>query len=62
MYSDDERLEQHKLVWLTKQTNYLLIKEKARLLKEEKRKVSKAKLVNNLILEKYGNSINNETS
>jgi hypothetical protein len=48
MYSDEETLEQFKLIWLTKETNKLLNKEKKRLLEEEHRKVSKAKLVNKL--------------
>ncbi len=53
MYSDEETLEQYKLVWLTRETNKLLQKEKTRLWEKEKRKISKAKILNNLILEKY---------
>ena len=56
MYSDEERLSQDKSMWLTMETFKLARKEKYRLKKEEERDVSIAKIVNNLILEKYGNA------
>lgn len=53
MYRDEEQLEQYKLIWLTQKTHNLLKSEKRRL-KKQGREVSMAKLLNNLILEKYG--------
>lgn len=52
MYEDKERLEQYKLIWLTKKTYSLLKKEKYRLKKIEKRDVSMVKILNNIILDK----------
>lgn len=56
MYTDDETLDQYRTVWLTKEVRQLVNQEKRRLKKEENREVSIAKLVNNALLEKYGNA------
>ena len=56
MYQDKDKLEQYKQVWLTKEADDLISTEKIRLRKKENRRISKAKLVNNLIIEKYGDS------
>ena len=53
-YQDYERLEMYKPVGLNKEAYDLIKAEKQRLKKEEKRKASLAKIVCNLILEKYG--------
>jgi hypothetical protein len=53
MYEDKERLEQYKLIWLTRKTYAVLKKEKSRLKKIEKRDVSMVKILNNLILREY---------
>lgn len=54
MYQDDEQLEQYRSIWLTQETYRILKKEKSRLKKEEQRDVSMAKIINNLIIGKYG--------
>lgn len=53
MYTDEEELELTDRVSITKLAKELLEKEKKRLLKDEKRKLSRAKIVSNLIIEKY---------
>jgi hypothetical protein len=50
MYSDEEKLDRHKNVWLTEECYKLLRAEKKRL-ENLGRKVSMQKIVNNLILE-----------
>ena len=54
MYKDTDKLLQFKPAWLTERCHFLLSEEKNRLFLEDKRKLSLMKLVNNLILEKYG--------
>lgn len=53
-YQDHEVLEQAKTIWLTREVHTLLQKEKDRLQKTEGRRVSIAKIVNNLIAREYG--------
>jgi hypothetical protein len=53
MYGDDEQLEQFKAVWLTEKAHKIIKLERGRLKKENDREVSMAKIINNLILEKY---------
>lgn len=52
MYSDNEQLEQHRAIWLTKEVYAILRKEKGKF-KKIGRNVSMAKILNNLVLEKY---------
>lgn len=54
MYEDKEKLERHKQTWLTKRCSELVLQEKERLKREEGRELSNQKIINNLILEKYG--------
>lgn len=51
MYKPEEKLELYKPVWLTKKEFKILRKQK------QKQKISMAKIVCNLISEKYGNTI-----
>lgn len=55
-YEDEEELKLTKSAGLTEEAHSLLVKEKERLFIEEKRKISQSKIVNNLIIEKYGNA------
>lgn len=55
LYKDEEELYLSKSAGLTAETHKLIEKERERLLKEEGRKLSRAKIINNLIIEKYGN-------
>lgn len=54
LYSDKEELVIKGSFGVTEEVKRLIEKEKNRLLTEEKRKVSRAKIVCNLIIEKYG--------
>jgi len=54
MYKDEEKLDKFKTVCLTEECHQLVFKEKERLKREDKRKVSLMKIINNLIIEKYG--------
>ena len=54
MYEDEERLIQHKCLWITEEVYKIAKREKKRLWFEEKRKVSIAKLINNAVLKTYG--------
>ena len=53
MYTDDEQLVGYRKTWLTKEVYELVRKEKARL-KKEGRDVSMQKIINNLLIEKFG--------
>jgi len=53
LYKDEDKIQQNKKTYLTKDVHKLLWKEKVRL-KKLGRKVSIQKLVNNSIIEKYG--------
>ena len=53
-YTDEERLERFKQIWLTERCKKLLAREKKRLSVEEKRELSEQKIINNLILKEYG--------
>lgn len=50
MYSDEEKLDRHRKTWLTKECYQLIKKEMHKIKKEEDRKVSMQKIINNLIL------------
>lgn len=50
MYQDEEKLEQYRTVWLTKEAHQR-VKKKTRELKKEGREVSIQKIINNLIME-----------
>lgn len=52
MYTIDEKLEQHKLIWLTKE-NHQYLREEKRKLKKLGINMSMAKMLNNLIKEQY---------
>lgn len=54
MYQDNEQLEQYKSIWLTKET-YMILKKEQQKLKKEDRKVSMAKILNNLVLTIFNN-------
>jgi len=54
LYSDKEELVIKGSFGVTEEVKRLIEKEKNRLRTEEKRKVSRAKIVCNLIIEKYG--------
>lgn len=54
MHNDYEKLDLNGRVGVTDEVIALLRREKERLRKVEKRKVSVAKLVCNLVIEKYG--------
>lgn len=54
MYPDELTLDRHKKTWITKEVYRIAWKEKQRLWREEKRKVTLQKLINNAVIEKYG--------
>ena len=54
MYSDGEYLKLNNRVGITKEVYDILKKEKKRLFKEEKRRISMAKIVCNLVIKNYG--------
>lgn len=54
MYSDGEYLELSNRIGITKEVYDILKKEKSRLSKEDKRRISMAKIVCNLIIKEYG--------
>ena len=56
LYDDSEKLYLKDSVGLTREVKEMIEKEKKRLWTEEKRKVSRAKIVCNLIIEKYGDA------
>lgn len=58
MYEDDEKLVGNTRIRLSDKCKELIKKEKKRLLKEEGRSVSMQKIINNLILENYGEGNN----
>lgn len=53
MYPDELKLDRHKKTWITKEVYRIAWKEKQRLWREEKRKVTLQKLINNAVIEKY---------
>ena len=54
LYEDEEELVLAKSSGLTEEVHRLIEREKKRLLEEEGRKVSRSKIVCNLIIEKFG--------
>lgn len=58
LYKDEEELYLSKSSGLTLEVHQLIENEKNRLLEEEGRKVSRSKIVCNLIIEKYGSGNN----
>jgi len=56
LYSDKEELVLNGSFGVTEEVKRLIEKEKNRLLTEENRRVSRAKIVCNLIIEKYGDA------
>lgn len=54
MYKDDEQLELPNRIGITKEVYKMLRDEKKRLLREDKRRLSMAKIVCNLIIKEYG--------
>lgn len=53
MYPDELKLDRHKKTWITKEVYRIAWKEKQRLWREEKRKVTLQKLINNAVIKTY---------
>ena len=56
LYKDEEELYLSKSAGLTEEVHRLVEREKKRLSDEEGRKVSRAKIICNLVIEKYGDA------
>lgn len=56
LYEDKKELVLDKSVGLTIEVHKLVEEEKKRLLREEGRKVSRSKIICNLVIEKYGDA------